>query len=219
MRPSLKLMVCSLLALCSAGCVSVNSYVENGHNLADFRELHGKGQPQPVRLVVDFKTNGKRRPELNERVSSIIIQVLARTNVLAVVSGDPGTTLKVAIDDRYDDDQARGEGMEAGMTFGVAGVVTRDDYHFFISLQGSDGKPQVGSYRNAMITVAGRASKTPPSYGQPLTADNAFDVIVKQSLLEFLANVQQAGEEPVMFVPDSDLPDNQAPRQDHFTPK
>jgi hypothetical protein len=219
MRPSLNLMVCSLLALCSAGCVSVNSYVENGHNLADFRELHGNGQPQPVRVVVDFKTNGKSRPVLDQRVANIVIQVLSRTNVLMPVSGNPDTILKVVVDDRYDADQARGEGMETGMTFGAAGVLTRDDYHFFISLQGPDGKPRVGSYRHAMITVAGRAAKTPPSYGQPLSADAAFDVIVKQSILEFLANVQQSGDAPVMFVPDSDQLDNQAPRQDHPAPQ
>lgn len=219
MRPSLKLVACSLIALGCAGCVSVNSYVEDGHNLADFHDLHGNGQPQPVRVVVEFKSNGQRQPKLDPRVYNTVVEVLQHTKVLAPVSGDPGTTLKIVIDDRYDDDQARGEGMETGMTFGVAGVKARDDYHFFMTLQGSTGAPRVGSYRHAMITVGGRASKTPPSYGQPLSADNAFDVIVKQSVLEFLANIQAAGDEPVIFVPDSGLPDNQAPRQDHFTPK
>lgn len=219
MRPSLNLVVCGLFTLGSAGCVSVNSYVENGHNMAGFRELDSKGQPQPVRVVAQFKANGLRRPELDQRVCNSVIQVLARTNVLMPVSADPGTTLKIVVDDRYDDDQAMGQGIESGMTLGLSGVIARDDYHFDMSLQGPDGKPHIGTYRHAMITVAGRAAKAPPSYGQPLSADDAFDVIVKQSVLEFLANVQEAGDASVIFLPDSGTPDNLAPRQEHPAPQ
>ena len=212
MRPSLNLVVFSLFTLGSSGCVSVNSYVEPGHDMADFRELHTSGQPQPVRVVAQFKANGQPLPEYDQRVGNSVIQVLARSKVYMPVSGNPDTILKVVVDDRFDSDKAMGQGMETGLTFGFAKVIARDDYHFDMTLQGPEGKPRVGTYRHAMITVAGRSTQTPASYGQPLSADDAFDVIVRQAIVEFLDNVQQSGDEPVMFVPDSGLPDNAAPR-------
>jgi hypothetical protein len=211
MRPSLNLVVCSLFTLGSAGCVSVNSYVEGGHDMADFRELHSAGQPQPVRVVAQFKSNGQRRPELDQRVCNAVIEVLARSKVYVPVSGDPGTTLKVVIDDRYDSDQATGQGIESGMTLGLTNVIARDDYHFYVTLESPGSDPRVGSYRHAMITVAGRSAKAAASYGPPLNADDAFDVIVREAIVEFIENVQQSGNGAVIFVPDSSLPDNAAP--------
>jgi hypothetical protein len=207
MRPRLILVACSFFALCNSACVPINAYVENGHNEADFRDLHGNGPPQQVRVAVEFDVNGKRKPEVEPRVYNTVLVVLQHTNVLQPVNGDPDSTLKIVVDDTFDPNQIRNDALQTGVTMGMTGVTARDTYHFFMTLKGPEGKPRVGSYRHAMITVAGRDAKTPPSYGQPLSADEAFDVIVKQSILEFLSDLQsEHGDEPVMLVPDNEPP-------------
>ena len=192
-----------LLALAASGCVSTNAYVENGHDKADFRELQPRNPPTQVRVVAEFRVNGEPRPAVDQAVYNEIARVLQRTRVLQPVSGDPGQTLKVIVDDTVDLDEARHQGLVTGLTEGLSGTITRDEYHFTYTLQSSDGKkPQTGLYRHAMITVSGRAA--PPSYGQPHSSDDAFSIIIKQSVLEFLNDLQGIqGDDPVMFIPDT----------------
>lgn len=197
-------MVGSLfLALVTSGCVSTNSYVENGHDKADFRELQPRNPPTPVHVVAEFRVNGEPHPAVNQAINNEVVRVLQRTHVLLPVSGSTAQTLKVVVDDTVDLDDVRHRALITGLTEGLSGTTTRDEYHFTYSLQPTEGgKPQTGLYRHAMITVSGR--EEPPSYGQPHSSDDAFSIIVKQSVLEFLNDIQSVqGDEPVMFIPDT----------------
>lgn len=205
MNKSRSLAVC-LFALAASGCVSVQSYVETGHDKADFRELIPRNPPTPVRVLVDFHINNQPHPEVNMAVFSEVVKVLQRTRVLQPVSGDPGLTLHVSVNDVSDVDSDRSSSWWTGFTFGQIGNTTRDDYHFSYSLQASaGGKPQTGLYEHAMITVVGRAA--PPSYGQPHSINEAFAIIVRQSVLEYLHDFQGIDPStPVMLVPDTTAP-------------
>lgn len=198
-----RMVGCLLLALVASGCVSTNAYVENGHDKADFRELKPRKPPTPVKVIAEFRINGEPHPEVNNAVFNVVVRVLQRTAVLQPVSGDPGLTLRVIVDDTVDLDEARRSGLMTGLTEGLTGSITRDEYHFTYTMQSSASeKPQTGLYRHAMITVSGRA--VPPSYGQPHSSDEAFDIIVKQSVLEFLYDLQSIGtDEPVMLIPET----------------
>lgn len=202
LRPS-RMVGCILLALVASGCVSTNAYVENGHDKADFRELKPRTPPTPVQVIAEFRVNGEPRPAVNNAVFNEVVRVLQRTAVLQPVSGNPGRVLHVIVDDTVDLDEARRRGLMTGFTEGLSGSITRDEYHFAYTMQSSNAeKPQTGLYQHAMITVAGRA--VPPSYGQPHSSDEAFSIIVKQSVLEFLYDLQSIdGDEPVMFIPDT----------------
>jgi len=198
------MMVGCLFALAASGCVSTNAYVENGHDKADFRELKPRTPPTPVHVVAEFRVNGASRPGVDPAVFNEVVRVLQHTRVLQPVSGDAGMTLKVIVDDIANLDELRKQGLMTGLTEGLSGNIARDDYHFTYTLQASDGSkpPQTGLYRHAMITVSGRA--VPPSYGQPHGLDEAFSIIVKQSVLEFLSDIESVdGDEPVMLIPDS----------------
>jgi hypothetical protein len=204
MYSRLSTMVGCFFALAASGCVSTNAYVENGHDKADFRELQPRNPPTPVRVLVEFQVNGAPRPAVDQAVSNEVVRVLQHTRVLLPVSGDPGVTLKVVVNDVADLDALRKQGLVTGLTEGLSGTIARDEYHFTYTLQASDGSkpPQTGLYRHAMITVSGRA--VPPSYGQPHPSDVAFSIIVKQSVLEFLSDIEGVNEdEPVMLIPDS----------------
>ena len=200
---SLSRMVgCLLVALVASGCVSTNAYVENGHDKADFRELKPRTPPTPVKVTAEFRVNGEPRPEVNQAVFNEIVRVLQRTQVLQPVSGNPGASLHVIVDDTVDLDAARHNGLVNGLTEGMTGSITKDEYHFTYTMQTTGvEKPQTGLYRHAMITVSGRA--VPPSYGQPHSLDEAFSIIVKQSVLEFLSDLQSMGDEPVMILPET----------------
>lgn len=190
-----------LFALALTGCVTPKAYVENGHDKADYRELFPRNPPTQVQVVAEFRINGQPHPEVNTAVFNEVVKVLQQTRVLQPVNGDPGLTLHVTVDDIADLDAASSSGWSSGLTEGLSGNLTRDDYHFKYSLQGHSGLPQTGLYHHAMITVTGRA--VPPSYGQAHTTNQAFAIIVKQSVLEYLHDFQ--GIKPdaaVMLVPD-----------------
>lgn len=204
MKASRLLAVCCMaLAVCA--CVPPRSYVENGHDKADFRELAPRDPPTQVRVEADFRINGQPHPEVNAAVFNEVVRVLQQTRVLWPVQGDPGLVLRVTVDDVTDLEEDKSSGWISGMTFGASGHVTRDDYHFNYSLVGPSGKPQTGLYQHAMITVVGRA--VPPSYGQAHSINEAFAIIVKQSVLEYLHDFQNIDPgTPVMLVPEATAP-------------
>jgi len=190
-----------LFALALGGCVTPKAYVENGHDKADYRELRPRNPLTQVQVVVDFRVNGQPHPEVNAAVFNAVVRVLQQTRVLQPVDGDPGLTLRVTVDDIADLDAATSSGWMSGLTEGLAGNLTRDDYHFKYSLQGHSGPPQTGLYQHAMITVTGRA--VPPSYGQAHSSNEAFAIIVKQSVLEYLHDFQGINPNtPIMLVPE-----------------
>ena len=195
-----RMAVC-VLALAASGCVTPQAYVENGHDKADYRELQPRNPPTAVRVVAEFHVNGQPHPEVDNAVFNQVVKVLQQTRVLQPVSGSPDLTLHVLVDDIADLDTATSQGWTAGLTEGLVGHITRDDYHFTYTLMGSAGKPQTGLYHHAMLTVSGRAA--PPSYGQAHSTNEAFAIIVKQSVLEYLHDFQGIDPHtPVMLVPD-----------------
>jgi hypothetical protein len=196
-----KLAVC-VIALALSGCVGTKAYIESGHDKADYRELQPRNPPTQVKVVADFRVNGQPRPIVNNAVLTEVVHVLQRTNVLRPVSGTPKYTLTVTVDDLADLDTISTSALITGLTEGLTGTVSRDDYRFSYSMTGGSGPPLTGLYHHAMITVAGRAA--PPSYGQPHNMNEAFSIIVKQSVLEYLHDIQGIDpDNPVMLVPDS----------------
>ncbi|MDR3416303.1 MAG: hypothetical protein P4L83_08960 [Nevskia sp.] len=189
-----------LLAVGASGCVSVHSFVEDGHDKADFPELAARDPPTPVHVVCEFKRNGEPHPEVDEAVCKEVRNVLRNTRMLMPAGPAAGATLKVTVDDRTDPERGHMNGLVTGLTEGLVGVSTRDNYNFAYSLlERPQAKPHTGLYSHAMITVAGRTPT--PSRGQPHPTGEAFSVIVRQSALQFLADVQSTGE-GVMYVRD-----------------
>jgi hypothetical protein len=194
-----------LWLLVASGCATTNAYVENGHDKSDFHEIVPRSPQMPVLVEVDFRVNGVPRPAVNNEVYNEVVEVLRRSRVLRPVSANPGNKLEVVVDDTVDLDQARHRGFVTGITQGLVGSTIEDSYRFTYTLQSRNGTPQVGLYNHAMLTVSGE--NAPPGYGQPHSADEAFSVIVRQSVLEFLADIQSANrDDSVMLI--SDAPDS-----------
>lgn len=202
MKSSLvKLAVC-VIALILGGCVGTRAYIETGHDKADFRELKARNPPIQVRVIAEFRTNGQPSPLVNNALLTEVVRVLQKTSVLRAVSGAPKYTLTVICDDVADLEHIKTSALITGLTEGLTGTVSRDDYRFTFTITGASGQPLTGLYHHAMITVAGRAA--PPSYGQPHDMTEAFSLIVKQAVLEYLHDIQDLDpDNPVMLVPDT----------------
>ena len=205
MLKQLQRIACCALTLAAGGCVTVHSYVETGHDAADFRDLHPRNPPTPVQLKVSFSVNGS--PDQNAQANTVlfneVVRTLRRTGVLVPVQDPTAPMLQVEVDDQYDKGIASHNGWISGLSLGSSGSTTRDEYHFNFTLlpHEAGGKPRTALYTHAMITLVGNAP--PPGYGQPQDMDQAFAVIVKQSVLEFLHDMEGTdGGEPVMIVPE-----------------
>jgi len=183
-------------------------------DVAHFAETHGNDQDRPREnawpyrdyLVRSFNEDKPYTQFVSEQVAGDVLypadpQATVALGFLAAGPWDE-SSLMCIVDDTVDLDAARHNGLVNGLTEGMTGSITKDEYHFTYTMQTAGvEKPQTGLYRHAMITVSGRA--VPPSYVQPHSLDEAFSIIVKQSVLEFLSDLQSMGDEPVMILPET----------------
>lgn len=194
-------------ALGVAGCVSVRSYVEEGHAAAGYHDLKRLDPPLPVVLSVQFLHNGKHYPPADRDLYNEVSRVLRESGVMISARGDVHATLQVVVDDRYDETLARQRGLLTGLSEGQYASQVRDDYDFTLTFTRAGGEPRIGHYRHAIITVAGR--QPPPTHsGRALDPQDAFAVVVRQTVLDFLADVQDLGSTgtPVIMVPTTPAP-------------
>jgi hypothetical protein len=195
------------LTLGAAGCVSVRSYVEEGHAAAGYRDLQPQDAPLPVRLSVKFLHNGVPYPPADGELYNEVSRVLRDSGVMISARGDVHAALEVVVDDRYDENVARKRGLLTGLSEGGIASQVRDDYEFTLSFTQEGGAPRIGHYRHAIISVAG--NQPPPTRGaRALDPQDAFAVVVRQTVLDFLADVQGLGDSrmPVIMVPTTPAP-------------
>jgi hypothetical protein len=120
-------------------------------------------------------------------------------------SDSAGATLTVVLDDIYDPGQARSGGFMAGFSEGLVGFHIDDNYIFTITFKDAGGQPRTGRYEHAIETVVGK--QKPDSKWRPFDSPNeAFAVVVKQAMLDFLGDLQTVGDtdEAVIFVAPTD---------------
>ena len=62
-------LVSALVVLILTGCMTIKSYVDPTLPRATFADLRQNDNPQPVRLSVEFQTNGNLDPKATEELS------------------------------------------------------------------------------------------------------------------------------------------------------
>jgi len=182
---SLVLRHAALLApLLLGACVETHAYLgaDYERNLAQPPPL--SAQPVPLRIAAEFRVNG----QLSDGAS----QVLAREVKRVLEDGgayrpapEAERVLRVSVDDHADLHQASHEGFMTGLSVGHSGEAAEDRYDFALALEGPRGIVHSARYQPVLTTTALR--QVPASYGTPRTADDAFDVIVRNSVNRFLA--------------------------------
>lgn len=199
MSTRLQSVAACALAVLASGCVPQHFFVEEGHTHTDFHDIKARDPVTPVRVDVDFRRNGQPYPLANPTLAREVNQVLRRSHVLWPVADAPAV-LKVVLDNRYDEAQARSSGFMTGFTEGFVGTNVKDEYVFTLTYKDASGQPRSGRYVHAIETVEGNSKAV--SKARPLDSPSeAFTVVVKQSVLDFLADLQAVGDsdEPIMF--------------------
>jgi hypothetical protein len=197
--------VCAL-ALLTSGClpvVPIKYYAYEGHSHTDFHDLTPRDPATPVHIVADLRFNGNPHPEGNPELSEEVARVLRASHVLTPVESAPAT-LTVVLDDAFDAGDASSSGWATGLTLGLIGLHVKDSYTFTVTFKDADGQPRIGHYVHAMETVH---KDQPQSKWRPFDSpEEAFAVVVKQAMLDFLADLQAVGNvnEPITFVPQTE---------------
>jgi hypothetical protein len=191
-----------LLALCVAGCAPYRAaFVESGHSTVGVSDLQKPPEPLPVRVRVQFLANGEHKPNADGLVMKDVDDALAASGVLVRVQGDTGIgVLEVTVDDRYDNSSSTAHGFINGLTFGEVTRTTRDDYVVTLNFRNTAGLTRAGHYTHAIITEAGKGP--PPDRGRAMTPEQAFSVVISQSLLAFLGDLQavDGNEQSILFM-------------------
>jgi hypothetical protein len=197
-----KLASILLLALAATGCSELSySYIESGHSVTGLGELHRPARPAVVVVNAQFYSNGKRQPDGDAAVKEEVDKDLLASGVLRPVepSRRKAAVLKIDVDNRYDTGQAAKGGLMSGLSFGLVKATTRDDYHITLDYRDPYGLRRMGSYTHAIVTKAGGGK--PPEKGRPLDPRDAFTVVIWQTMLDFLGDMQAVGNsKSVMFV-------------------
>ena len=173
-----------LAPLLLGACVETHAYLgaDYERNLAP--PPRPAAQPVPVRIVAEFRVNGELSPGASQVLARETRRVLGDSGAWQPAA-DAGLLLRISVDDRADLHQAAHEGFMTGLSAGHSGEATEDRYELALSLEGARGVVHSGRYPALLTTTALR--RVPASYGQPRTAEDAFDIIVRNTLNRFLA--------------------------------
>lgn len=175
-----------ILAISGSACVKVHSYVEDGYDDLAVAERQPPGQPLPVRLETEFRRNGEPFAPGNEVLAHEARSVLRRSGVLSVAEdGNARLLLRLICDDHYDAAAAAHNGFVQGFSAGTSGAPVEDRYDFVLSLESSGGVLYSRRYQPVMVTTG--VEPVPVSFGKPYTTNQAFYLILKSTVRQFLA--------------------------------
>lgn len=173
-----------LAPLLLGACVETHAYLGAGYEGSLAPPPRPLSQPLPVRVVTEFRTNEEASPGAAGVLAREVKRVLEDSGVYRPAA-DADLVLRVSVDDRADLHQARHAGFMTGFTVGRSGEATEDRYDFALALEGPRGLVHSARYQRVLTTTALR--QVPASYGQPRTAEDAFDIIVRDTVNRFLA--------------------------------
>jgi hypothetical protein len=175
-----------VLAVSGSACVQVHSYVEDGYGETTVAERSPPAQPLPVRLETEFRRNGEPFAPGNEVLAREARSVLHRSGVLAVSEdGSAPLLLRLICDDHYDPQAARHSGFVQGFSAGTSGAPVEDRYDFVLSLKSGGSVLYSRRFQPVMATTG--VEPVPVGFGKPYTANQAFYLILKSTLRQFLA--------------------------------
>jgi hypothetical protein len=173
-----------LAPLLLGACVETHAYLGAGYESNLALPPQPLSQPLPVRVETEFRTNEEPSPGATKVLAREVKRVLEDSGVYRPAA-DADLVLRLSVDDRADLHQARHNGFMTGFTVGRSGEATEDRYDFALALEGPRGVVRSARYQ-AVLTTTG-LSQVPASYGQPHAAEDAFNIIVRDTVNRFLA--------------------------------
>jgi hypothetical protein len=187
------LMPLALVASLS-GCMSVNSYIDPALPTVNPEELRASGKPQPVHLMVEFRTKGAPNARGTELAKPVVLDTVRSTGLFSDVAESPvpgGRVLTIVIDNIEVTKDAAAKGFATGLTFGLAGSMVTDGYVCKATYTAPGSAPRSKEVNHALHTTIGNA-EGPPGL-KPMPPSEAFPVIVRQLTLNALRAIRGDG--------------------------
>ncbi len=172
-----------LAPLLLGACVETHAYLGAGYESNLASPPRPMSQPLPIRVVTEFRTNDELSPSATRVLAREVKRVLEDSGAYRTAA-DADLVLRVSVDDRADLHQASHEGFMTGLTAGRSGAATEDRYDFVVTLEGPRGVVHSGRYQSVLTTTG--LGRVPASYGQPRSAEDAFNLIVRDTVNRFL---------------------------------
>jgi hypothetical protein len=140
--------------------------------------------PKPVQLLFQFKTAGKLNPRATKFLKEVVTKQISESKAFSEVSEQPvtgGAILQITIDNLAAP-EAAGQGMRAGLTFGLAGELVADNYEAKLEYVGGPSATTITTTaRHRLYTTIG-LHKGPENAIPVRTIDDGIKMVVRQML-------------------------------------
>jgi hypothetical protein len=177
----------------SACTIATKAYVDPAYHQASSRQLHSLNPPIPLKVAVQFQTNGKPTPTADAELQHQLEQALAASGAFAPsAEADPSAALiNVVVNDSSNLEDAHHRGFHTGFTLGSSGSMIDDDYEFTVTYHRAAEAPFQTVYKHAIHTTFGEING--PAGGTPTTTADAFHQVVTDVVLNFVRDLQSKG--------------------------
>jgi hypothetical protein len=183
-----------VLAASLSGCMSMNSYIDPALPTVRAEDLRARGNPQPVHVLVEFRTRGAPNAKATELAKPIVLETVRSTALFSNVADTPvpgGRVLTIVIDNIEVTKDAAAKGFATGLTFGLAGNMVTDGYVCKATYTAPGAKPASAEVNHAVHTTIGNAEG--PAGLKPMPPSEAFPIIVRQLTLNALQAIRRDG--------------------------
>ncbi len=183
------LIVIALLPACASQSVS---YLDPTLHAVRYQDLERPASPQTIHLVPEWQTQGTPVPSLSQTLRNQLEIPLLKSGLvtLAGAASADHPTLTVIVNNHGDTGEAVGQGILAGLTFGVAGSAVTDQYTMTARFNAKGKPPFAKAYKHALLSLTNRDA---PQGMQLAPRGMAVDAVLEQMILSLLRDLQAKG--------------------------
>jgi len=187
-------LIATLLSVSAlSGCISVQSYVDPVYHQAGYQDIQRPAKPVPVKLQVQFQTNGEHRPAVDSTVRGHVEKTLKASGAVEPLAADAAqnvATLDISVNNIADIAKAKHMGFRTGLTMGMKGNMVTDNYVMLASYR-DGGNTKAYEFKHALHSLVG--SGEGPKDIPPTTPAEGFGKVVEDLTLNLLRSLQSDG--------------------------
>lgn len=177
------------------GCFAIQGhYVDPVQPVLASSQLPAVRHREPVTVLFQWLTNGKANPGAASTTRGHVVAAVTDsgmfTRVSQIIDSPRPNILSLTIDDRADVGKTEAKGFASGLTWGLVGIVARDDYVCTASYT-SAGKTTGATSRAAILTTVG--IHTAPSGLKPVKAADGVNEVISQLVWHSLEQLAREG--------------------------
>ncbi len=182
-----KLFILLVLVTGTISCASTKLYIDPQYKLASQNQIKRVSQKYPARIEVEFQSNGKLVAKGYSMLRKEVMRSIRETGV--IISDDTASMSLMVVANSVgsaDPNSANNFGIRSSL--GLTGKSNEGKYEFSITMIRANGKVIRKIYSHAIIVTE---EDVPKSLNlKPVERSQAFGIIVKDAILNFLKDMQ-----------------------------